>query len=169
MPVAVSLRRLARAATFSLPFVLAACGGGGGGGGSSASNGPVAALTTATAFPASASLANMCTPDAEKQWVRSYLDESYLWYDKVRDVTPANYNTVADYFNALPRWNSPTVQFEVVTAQVSPGVINVAGTASFVVDADREPLLVKITWVIVREDGEWAIASHHVSSRTPLL
>ena len=76
---------------------------------------------------------------------------------------------VADYFNALPRWNSPSVRFDVVTAQVSPDVINVAGTASFVVDPNREPLLVKITWVIVQEDGEWAIASHHVSSRTPLL
>ena len=86
---------------------------------------------------------------------------------------------VADYFNALPRWNSPSVRFDVVTAQVtaadlstrslSPDVINVAGTASFVVAPNREPLLVKITWVIVQEDGEWAIASHHVSSRTPLL
>ena len=76
---------------------------------------------------------------------------------------------VADYFNALPRWNSPSVRFDVATAQVNPDVINVAGTASFVVDADSEPLLVKITWVIVREDGEWRIASHHVSSRTPLL
>lgn len=56
-----------------------------------------------------------------------------------------------------------------MTAQVSPDVINVAGTASFVVDADGEPLLVKITWVIVQEGGEWKIASHHVSSRTPLL
>ena len=76
---------------------------------------------------------------------------------------------VAGYFDALPRWNSPTVRFDVVTAQVSPDVINVAGTASFVVDADDDPLAVKITWVIVQEDGAWSIASHHVSSRTPLL
>jgi len=76
---------------------------------------------------------------------------------------------VADYFNALPRWNSPTVRFDVVTAQVSPDVINVAGTAAFVFDASGEPLLVKITWVIVQDDGEWTIASHHVSSTTPLL
>jgi len=55
---------------------------------------------------------------------------------------------VADYFNALPRWNCPTVRFDVVTARVSPDVINVAGTASFVVDAGGEPLSVKITWVI---------------------
>jgi uncharacterized protein (TIGR02246 family) len=76
---------------------------------------------------------------------------------------------VADYFNALPRWKSPTVRFDVVTALVSPDVINVAGSASFFVDANRAPLSVKITWVVVQEDGEWTIASHHVSSQTPLL
>ena len=48
-------------------------------------------------------------------------------------------------------------------------LINVAGTASFVVEQDAEPLVVKITWVIVREDGEWKIVSHHVSSKTPLI
>ena len=48
-------------------------------------------------------------------------------------------------------------------------LINVAGTASFVVEQDAEPLVVKITWVIVREDGDWKIVSHHVSSKTPLI
>ena len=77
---------------------------------------------------------------------------------------------VAAYFNALPRWNAPTVQFtDVVTAPVNPDLINVAGTASFVVSADDAPLSVKITWVIAREDGEWKIVSHHVSSKAPLI
>ena len=76
---------------------------------------------------------------------------------------------VAAYFNSRPRWSSPSVQFDVVTAQVSSEVINVAGTASFVVEDGAEPLSVKITWVIVRDDGDWLIASHHVSSRIPLL
>ena len=76
---------------------------------------------------------------------------------------------VAAYFNALPRWTSPAVQFDVATALVSPDVINVAGTASFVVEEGAEPLLVKITWVLVQQEGGWKIASHHVSSRTPLL
>jgi uncharacterized protein (TIGR02246 family) len=76
---------------------------------------------------------------------------------------------VAAYFNALPRWSSPTVGFDVVTAPVSPDVINVAGTAAFIVDEGAEPLSVKITWVVVREEGDWKIASHHVSSQTPLL
>ena len=42
-----------------------------------------------------------------------------------------------------------------------------AGTANFSVD--DVALTVKITWVIVREDGDWKIVSHHVSSRAPLI
>ena len=77
---------------------------------------------------------------------------------------------VQAYFEGLPRWSSPSVQFtDVRTAHVAADVINVAGTATFVVDANAEPLVVKITWVIVREDGEWKIVSHHVSSKTPLI
>jgi ketosteroid isomerase-like protein len=77
---------------------------------------------------------------------------------------------VVAYFNALPRWSSPTVQFtDVVTAEVRPDLINFAGIASFVVGEDAPPLSVKITWVIAREGDDWKIISHHVSSRTPLL
>jgi uncharacterized protein (TIGR02246 family) len=77
---------------------------------------------------------------------------------------------VATYFNTLPRWNSPTVQFtDVTTAQVNSDLINFAGTATFVVSENDPPLSVKRSWVIVREDGDWKIVSHHVSSRTPLL
>ena len=77
---------------------------------------------------------------------------------------------VQAYFDALPRWSSPSVQFtDVRTAHVAGDVINVAGTATFVVDANAEPLQVKITWVILREAGEWKIVSHHVSSKTPLI
>ena len=77
---------------------------------------------------------------------------------------------VQAYFEGLPRWQSPSVQFtDVRTAHVAADLINVAGTASFIVEKDAEPLVVKITWVIVREDGEWKIVSHHVSSKTPLI
>jgi uncharacterized protein (TIGR02246 family) len=77
---------------------------------------------------------------------------------------------VQAYFDALPRWSSPSVQFtDVRTAHAAADVINVAGTASFTVEKDAEPLQVKITWVIIREDGEWKIVSHHVSSKTPLI
>jgi uncharacterized protein (TIGR02246 family) len=77
---------------------------------------------------------------------------------------------VKSYFDALPRWNSPTVQFtDVATTQVGSDVINVAARATFFVEKDAPPLSVKLTWVIVREDGDWKIASHHVSSLTPLI
>jgi hypothetical protein len=77
---------------------------------------------------------------------------------------------VAAYFNALPRWSSPTVAFtDIRTAQVNADLINFAGTASFVVDEGAPPLSVKITWVIAREDGDWKIVSHHVSSKVPLI
>lgn len=77
---------------------------------------------------------------------------------------------VQAYFEELPRWSSPVVQFADVRAILAaPDVINVAGTATFLVEANAEPLQVKITWVIIREGGEWKIVSHHVSSKTPLI
>ncbi|MCA1453236.1 nuclear transport factor 2 family protein [Bradyrhizobium sp. BRP22] len=77
---------------------------------------------------------------------------------------------VSAYFNALPRWRSPIVQFsDVKAASVGSDAINMASTATFYLDEDDPTLSVKITWVIVREDGDWKIASHHVSSKTPLI
>jgi ketosteroid isomerase-like protein len=76
---------------------------------------------------------------------------------------------VASYFKALPKWNSRAVRFtDVSTVQVNPELINFAATASF--DVDGAPkLTVKITWVIVREEGDWKIVSHHVSSKGALI
>jgi len=72
------------------------------------------------------------------------------------------------YFSGLPRWQSQSVKFtDIVTEAVGADVVSMAGTANFVFD--EEALTVKITWVIVREDGGWKILSHHVSSKAPLL
>lgn len=78
---------------------------------------------------------------------------------------------VAAYFNGLPRWTSQRAAFsEVMAAEIGRDLINMAATASFFLDGGETPTLaVKITWVMVREDGDWKIASHHVSSKTPLL
>lgn len=77
---------------------------------------------------------------------------------------------VADYFNALPRWRSPGVQFtDVRTELIALDLINFAAIASFDLDEGATTLSVKITWVIAREDGDWKIVSHHVSSKVPLL
>ena len=70
---------------------------------------------TANVFANSATLAKRCVapradPDredrpgtltAEKAWVRSYIDETYLWYNEVPDISPATYATAADWFSVL--------------------------------------------------------------------
>jgi len=38
---------------------------------------------------------------ADKSWVRTYMDDNYLWYNKIIDVPPASYATAPDYFDAL--------------------------------------------------------------------
>ncbi len=98
-------------------LLLAGCGGGGGGAGSSSGTGNVAATPVVT-LPTSASLAQRCaTPrpgstdlqgsvDTEKAFLRSWIDETYLWYQDVRalpaaTLAAANYSTAIDYFNAL--------------------------------------------------------------------
>ncbi|KJC59373.1 ketosteroid isomerase [Bradyrhizobium sp. LTSPM299] len=77
---------------------------------------------------------------------------------------------VKAYFNGLPRWAAPRVQFgEVRTERVNPDLVNMAAIASFFLEGDAPSLAVKITWVIAREDGDWKIACHHVSSLAPLI
>ncbi len=75
-------------------LLLSACGGGGGGG--DASTPP-----PSTRFGPSSSYAGICTVEGQKQFVRSYLDEMYLWYREIPEVDPARYTSVTDYFYAL--------------------------------------------------------------------
>ena len=86
------LRHFFSATLAAVSLLLASCGGGGGG------DNPAAA---ARAFPLSSTLANMCTLDGQQQFVRSFLDETYLWYDEIPVVNAADYATVPAYFNAL--------------------------------------------------------------------
>ena len=75
---------------------------------------------------------------------------------------------VKSYFTGLPHWNSKSVRFTDISAEAAGAeVVNMAGTANFSVDG--APLTVKITWVVIREDGDWKIVSHHVSSKAPLI
>jgi ketosteroid isomerase-like protein len=75
---------------------------------------------------------------------------------------------VRSYFAGLPRWKTSTVRFaDVTTSAAGNDLVNMAGTANFVFD--DQTLTVKITWVIIREDGDWKIVSHHVSSKAPLI
>ena len=77
---------------------------------------------------------------------------------------------VAAYFNGLPRWASPAVQFtDVKTAQAGRSDQRRGHGDRSDVERGAEPLSVKISWVIIREDGDWKIVSHHVSSKAPLI
>ncbi|MCK1384592.1 nuclear transport factor 2 family protein [Bradyrhizobium sp. 21] len=77
---------------------------------------------------------------------------------------------VADYFNGLPRWRKPSAVFsEVQAAQAGPDLINMAATIAFDLAGERPDLVVKMSWVIIREDGDWKIVNHHASSQAPLI
>jgi hypothetical protein len=108
-------RRLGAPTLLVLVLTLAGCGGGGGGGTAGVSSAPV---DPASGLVASSTVAQHCAaPRAgsadvqgtvldEKTWVRSWIDETYLWYPDVRALSaatlnPAGYATAVDYFNAL--------------------------------------------------------------------
>jgi len=87
-------------------LALASCGGGGGS--SDSSGGLVASSSVAQhcAAPRSGSSDVLGTVLDEKTWVRSWTDETYLWYPDVRALSattldPNNYTTAVTYFNAL--------------------------------------------------------------------
>lgn len=90
------LRRAAASAATSLALFLAACGGGGGGGTDAAT-----ASVSSGLYPASSALAGQCTLQDQKLWLRSYMDESYLWADEIPAVEAADHDTLPGYFEAL--------------------------------------------------------------------
>jgi carboxyl-terminal processing protease len=71
--------------------------------------------STTKVFAPSAALAGLCvapradptfgdrqgTLTAEKAWVRSYIDETYLWYNEVPDISPVFHPTAEDWFLVL--------------------------------------------------------------------
>jgi C-terminal processing protease CtpA/Prc len=96
-------------AAAALAGMLASCGGGGGGGNSGPDPFDIG-------LPDSDTLAQQCavprpgdkqgTLESEKAWLRSWIDETYLWYQDVRGLPaatldPANSATPLDYFNKL--------------------------------------------------------------------
>jgi carboxyl-terminal processing protease len=120
------MHQIVGVAAFAL-LALAGCGGGGGAG---AGGGGVVPPPSSGGLPPSASLANQCdaanplAPAAnktgslttEKQWLRSYFDEAYLWYSEVPtvDANSANFvlpasqvdsrgvpQSLSNYFQAL--------------------------------------------------------------------
>jgi uncharacterized protein (TIGR02246 family) len=101
--------------------------------------------------------------DAEA--IASLYSKNALFYGSTPPLFKGKEGVTA-YFNALPRWKSPMVQFsDLVTTPVGADIINVAGTASFILAENAPPVAFRLTWVIVREDGDWKILSHHVSPK----
>jgi len=97
---------------FSL-FTLTACGGGGSNDSSQShigagnGSGSTTGLTWVSGtFADHADLKNQCAADssgsemAEKMWLRSFSDDTYLWYDEIPDQDPAPFS-VLDYFDEL--------------------------------------------------------------------
>ncbi|HEY4079151.1 MAG TPA: S41 family peptidase [Burkholderiaceae bacterium] len=108
------------ASALVLGAVLSACGGGGGSDGGSSS--PPPPVNTSTPLQPSSTYAQRCAPEntqapsprsgslsIEKQWMRSYFDEAYLWNTEVPtvDASAAAYSgtnvatALDNYFNAL--------------------------------------------------------------------
>jgi hypothetical protein len=111
--------------------LLSGCGGGGGNPGQciggaltcTADSGSSSSSSTASTFidppfPPSETLANACTADGEKRFIRSYLDETYLWYSQIPRIDAAAHSGAASYFKALVL-PPPTDRFSAVisTAQ----------------------------------------------------
>lgn len=101
------MKKLLTLSAILLPL-LSGCGGGGGNPGTCigsqavcnpSSNSTNTASSTTIGSPSA--LANICTPDGEKQWVRAHLDDVYLWYNEIVDVDRSQYSTPEDYFYAL--------------------------------------------------------------------
>jgi C-terminal processing protease CtpA/Prc len=69
-------------------LALTACGGGGSG-------------SNSTASSTSGSSTSSCSVSAQKTYLRSFIDETYLWYKDVPYVNPASYATPQDYFDVL--------------------------------------------------------------------
>lgn len=93
------------------PFMLlSACGGGGSG-----SSQPGRVITgnntssdvawVANEFSPHEDYQGQCTSTdqylTEKLWLRSYSNDTYLWYDEIPDPNPSSYSSVLDYFDIL--------------------------------------------------------------------
>ena len=155
--------------------LLAACGGGGGGSSTPPSSNSPPAAAPATGFDAgqfqsSAQFKNLCAapragsgfPDRqgatsdENNWLRSWSNELYLWYNEITDQNPRNFST-SDYFGRMKttaltgsgaakdrfHFTIPTAEYEAL----SESGIEAGYGAKFVVIASSPPRNVRVAFV----------------------
>ena len=100
--------RFSALALTSTALLLTACGGGGGssstpaippGGGGGGTTGPT--WTAGSFEPASNFKSNCSSTLYQNHWLRSWSDETYLWYNEIPDQDPATFTNVLDYFDEL--------------------------------------------------------------------
>lgn len=119
------LLRMMRPVLLCMPLLLAACGGGGGdasGKSGAAAGGPVAYMPGV--YRPFAELADYCaTPRKgfnpytgrfysdrqgsvamENNFLRSWMNDTYLWYADLSDIDPNSYGSPEDYFAELRSW-----------------------------------------------------------------
>lgn len=89
--------KLAVASALSLS-VLSGCGSGSSDSNSSA---PTVINWAQGEFQSSRNFEQQCQALNEKHWLRSWSNETYLWYDEIVDRDPALTESVADYFQLL--------------------------------------------------------------------
>jgi carboxyl-terminal processing protease len=102
------LQQPAKIAALVLAALLSACGGGGGSGSvpNSAGIPPSAQSAQQCSAPYASAALKTGSLSVEKQWLRSYFDEAYLWYDEVPvvDATAAAYSNTADVYTSLDNY-----------------------------------------------------------------
>lgn len=102
--------RAMRLAALMLAAALSACGGGGSSGTVPNSNGIAPSAQSAQQCSATNPYASAALKtgslSVEKQWLRSYFDEAYLWYDEVPvvDATAAAFSDTADVYASLDNY-----------------------------------------------------------------
>jgi carboxyl-terminal processing protease len=154
-----------------LPLVmgLASCGGGGGGGGGGAGTTlPPRTGWTSGVFQPSSGFADRCaapragTSDRtgsaldERNWLRSWSNELYLWYGEIQDRDPAATSNTLDYFdllktNALTPSGQPKDKFHFtypsdVWLQLSQGGVQAGYGVEFAVLAPAPPRRIVVAY-----------------------
>jgi C-terminal processing protease CtpA/Prc len=142
LPSSISVVRSSMALA-CITLLVGACGGGGGGGSNASSSSSSSSSSTSSSAPPYAKLAALCaaprpkgTTDpvtglpyndkqgsllTENQWIASYVNDTYLWYQDVPVVNPAPYVIGATVPYVDPTTNAAstetvTTNYEVVSA-----------------------------------------------------